>query len=425
MLSHNRLVFATSISITAMAAIGLQTISNGARWRAWGFLPAGLAFALCLVAAVRAKLLPSSLETRLEAAIAEMPRVGWRRDGAAIAAAKSAFSHAQIAGAILCGMAGVLWLVFRRRAAPRWVIPLLGLAMAADLIWFGHRWSPQCDPKLYYPRIPVLDQIARSERGRIVGYDCLPAALAQMHGLRDIRGYDAVDPKRLVSLLLTAANPTSRSLPYAALQWFTPRIKLEPPATIRLPPVLDMLGVGTVIFRGVPPSGLEPAFAGEDYWAMANPRALPRAFVPRRVEHAPDARTRLAKLGSPDFDGREVAYVEEPIALPAESRGRVTITGELPTRITLAASMETDGLVVLTDLFDPGWRAFRDGEPTPILRVNHAVRGVRLPTGESVLEFRYWPTGFSTGILLAGLGLVTLLAWSVWLRWRRHQESPR
>jgi uncharacterized membrane protein YfhO len=73
--------------------------------------------------------------------------------------------------------------------------------------------------------------------------------------------------------------------------------------------------------------------------------------------------------------------------------------------------METPGLVVLADLYDPGWRAFRDGEPVPILSVNHAVRGVVVPAGHSTIEFRYWPAGFDWGFRLAGTGLCILLVW--------------
>ena len=40
--------------------------------------------------------------------------------------------------------------------------------------------------------------------GRIVGFSCLPAALAQTHGLYDIRGDDGVEPKRLMDIMAFA-----------------------------------------------------------------------------------------------------------------------------------------------------------------------------------------------------------------------------
>ena len=47
-----------------------------------------------------------------------------------------------------------------------------------------------------------------------------------------------------------------------------------------------MLDVRYVIFRGNPPAELHPEFSSPDYWVMKNPRALPRVFVPERVEMA-------------------------------------------------------------------------------------------------------------------------------------------
>jgi hypothetical protein len=69
--------------------------------------------------------------------------------------------------------------------------------LLGDLLWFAYGRSTQCDPSLYYPRIPVLEELAAAPPGRIIGYHCFPATLAQTQHLRDIRGYDGVDPARL------------------------------------------------------------------------------------------------------------------------------------------------------------------------------------------------------------------------------------
>jgi hypothetical protein len=425
MMSHNRLLFATSLAVTGLAAIGLEVIDQGdARWRPWQWLPALLAAGLAVLAGLRASFLPASLESRFEAAARVSQAVGWVRDASAIADAKACWSHAGIAGALLCGLVAVAWLLLRsRRRPPRAMVPWLGLVMAADLLYFGHGWNVQSDPKLYYPRLPLLQEIAKAGPGRVLGFGCLPAVLPQTHGLRDIRGYDAVDPQRLVSLLARVAAPTWRALPYAALQWYVPTISIEPPGTIRLPPILDMLNVRTVIFRGGPPPGITPAFVGDDYWALSNPRALPRAFVPQRVEFVPSAKERLGKLAAPDFDPRAVAYVEAPVALPGEPRGQVDIASENPTRIELRAHLEAAGLVVLADNFDAGWRAFREDKEIPILRVNHALRGMLAPAGDSRIELRYWPAGFDWGFRLAACGLLVLLAWSGALMRRSFQRT--
>ena len=119
-----------------------------------------------------------------------------------------------------------------------------------------------------------------------------------------------------------------------------------------------MLGVRYVIGRGSPPPTPTPLFKAPDYWVLVNSNALPRAFVPRRVETVAEDKARLAKLAADDFNPREVAYVESPVNLPGPCRGTASIVEEIPTRIRVSVQMETPGLVVLADLWDKGWQAY-------------------------------------------------------------------
>ena len=79
--------------------------------------------------------------------------------------------------------------------------------------------------------------------------------------------------------------------------------------------------------------------------------------------------------------------------------------------------MKTPGLVVLSDLWDQGWRAYLDGQQVPILRTNHAVRGVVVTAGNSELEFRYEPRSVAWGLKLAGLAVGILMGWSGTIVW--------
>ena len=88
---------------------------------------------------------------------------------------------------------------------------------------------------LYHPRIPVLDQIAELVPGRVIGANCLPATLAVMAHLADIRGYHAVVPARMVYLLKTAAGP-GEEYHFAAVQRLTPKVTIQPPGLIQLAP---------------------------------------------------------------------------------------------------------------------------------------------------------------------------------------------
>jgi hypothetical protein len=228
----------------------------------------------------------------------------------------------------------------------------------------------------------------------------------------------------LIDLLGLAAGPESKGYFYAVMQEMTPKAEFTPEGGIRLSPILDMLGVRYVILRGSPSAGTRPAFQGQDYWVMVNSNALARTFVPQRVETVTDDKTRLEKLASPEFDPRELACVESPVDLPNACKGTSRIMEEIPTRISVSVRMETPGLVVLADLWDKGWRADWNGQRVPILRANHALRGVVLPAGAGTLVFRYAPASFAWGLRLAGLAVVVLLAWLGIILWHRPTSGP-
>jgi hypothetical protein len=424
MMSHNRLVFLASFAILAMVAVGLEVLWQGPlSWRWWLWLPAVLLAGLGVWCAWRTFVPPEPIATQLAGAVRQGYQVKWIHDLDGVRRVQAWFAWRYGVAAVLCGVGVLGWLLlWSRRAWLARLLPVLGVLLVGDLLWFAHGRNAQCDPALYFPRIPALDEVAKASPGRIIGANCLPASLGLMCGLRDIRGYDAVDPARLADLLLLAADPESKQYPYALMQKLAPKLAFTPEGGIRLPPILDMLGVRYVIFRGAPQAGVRPAFQSPDYWIMANSNALARVFIPQRIETVTNASARLERLAAPQFNPREVAYVESPVDLPGAGRGAASIVEEIPTRIRVAVQMETPGLVVLADLWDKGWQASLNGQRRPILRTNHAIRGVIVPAGAGVLEFRYAPASFTWGLRFAALAGATLLVWlGLALRERRTE----
>ena len=76
-------------------------------------------------------------------------------------------------------------------------------------------------------------------------------------------------------------------------------------------------------------------------------------------------------------------------------------------------------MLVLTDLYYPGWQALVDGSPAPIYRADYAFRGVPVG-GTHVVEFRYCPLSFLAGAMLSGLTLLGLAGWWGWTAWAKR-----
>jgi hypothetical protein len=425
MMSHNRLVFLTSFAILALTATGLETLWHGPIQRRWWFwLPAILLAALCGWCAYRSVVWPEPITTQPEFDAFYQKRWGIIQITTDVAQIQAWFTRHYTIMAVLCGLGfgGWLFLWFQKAGRFRW-LPVLVIFLMGDLLWFDYGRSTQCDPALYYPRVPVLADVAKSIPGRVICIHCLQASFAMTQGLNDIRGYDSIDSARLLDLLKTATESDGAVPSYAASQFLVPKGGIIPPDIIRFQPVLDLLDVRYVIFRGAPPPRVHPPFQGDDYWVLINSNALPRAFVPKSVTTTTNDGEELEALASPQFNPADVAYVESPVELPALCRGTAEITNEIPTHIMVSVHMETPGLVVLADNWDRGWHAYWNGRPMPVLRANYAVRGVVVPAGNGTLEFIYKPASLILGLWLAGLAMIVLAGWLIAIKIRMVQTK--
>jgi uncharacterized membrane protein YfhO len=80
-------------------------------------------------------------------------------------------------------------------------------------------------------------------------------------------------------------------------------------------------------------------------------------------------------------------------------------------------------MLILTDSYYPGWRAYVDGKETTILRANHFFRGVPVGPGAHVVEFQYDPLSFKVGLRVSFLTLLCLLIVSGLVYMRAQSRS--
>lgn len=412
-LSYNRFVFATSFAILGLATIGLDDWSKELRWHWCYYIPVGLIAVITVWCSYRIFAPPPEISITLRQTVAAGASMDWVHDMEGFARVEHWFLKMYRSSAAICLLAIAIWAAIRlKNGVPRTFPLSVGLLTFGELLFFGYGRAAQCDPQLYYPSLPALNEISGSPPGRTIGYDCFPPALLQARGFYDVRGYDGVDPARMVDLLELAAAPDSVRLGYPAAQLPIPRIiGFHPPDGVELSPILDLLGVRYVIV---------PQQNDTKYVVLTNHSALPRVFVPRSVEVEPDRFSRLAKLASPWFDPRHVAYVEQPVAVESPVEGQAEIVSENPQRITIKARVDRPGMVVLADQWNAGWQADIEGRPVPILRVDHALRAVVAPAGETTITFRYLPRSLKIGL---GAALAALIFLTTDLFLRRHRND--
>ena len=145
-----------------------------------------------------------------------------------------------------------------------------------------------------------------------------------------------------------------------------------------------------------------------------NPRALPRGRIVHRVAAADEAEALAALRTDRDLLAREALASPEEAAVLASSlpegsaappAAPVRFERDEPNAVTLSFAAAANGLAVLTDSYYPGWKAWVDGQPAPIYRINYGFRGIPVSQGASTLELKYEPASFVVGLFLSLLGI--------------------
>jgi hypothetical protein len=140
---------------------------------------------------------------------------------------------------------------------------------------------------------------------------------------------------------------------------------------------------------------------------------LPRAFVAYAAEPVSDDEQAIARLLDEAFDHRQVVVIAEPVDLPlapSQPIDRAEITAYEDTRVEIRATAAAPGLLVLGDQHYPGWYAYLNGQPVPIVRTNLLFRGVQVPAGEHEVVFEFAPQSLKVGLAVSLIALSILLA---------------
>ena len=160
-----------------------------------------------------------------------------------------------------------------------------------------------------------------------------------------------------------------------------------------------------------------------------SPTAWPRAFFTDQIELYDKPADFVRKIQS--GDGRPFAAAQRDMAktessldkLPHDLAKRTVVpaTKYKLTENTTSFNVHANGpgVVVLNEAYWSGdFRAEVNGRKSPIVRLNHAFKGVVIDQpGDYAITFRYWPRNFPRNLALCGLG-AALLAGSLWFALR-------
>jgi hypothetical protein len=173
---------------------------------------------------------------------------------------------------------------------------------------------------------------------------------------------------------------------------------------------IDLLGIRYVFG----PSGFKDLKAietnNERVKVSENPSSFPYWFsVSKAIAAGPTPNDDFIKADKDDLNYGNICFVENPAQTGNYQKRQVTEVSRTVNWVLLSAVGKGKALLVSSETEAPGWKAWIEGKPKQIEKVNDAFRGVVLEEGESHVVLKYEPLSFRVGLFFA------LLVCALWM----------
>jgi hypothetical protein len=333
--------------------------------------------------------------------------------------------------AILLGLILLCWSFSRNHWSPVVLLSVMAVLLAGELIWNDSQYNKTYSAGLIYRPTATTDFLKEN-----LGLYRLVVAPAEFKGKAGaVKGDKIVaPPNTLLPYRLATIAGKDQLFP----KWYRELTALVEPQNElshiifnrQQSPVYDLLGVKYLVTKErnpAPSAAYHEVYNGEGIRIYQNQDVMPRVFFAPQIREVKRPEEALAMMKEDSFDPHATVIVETKgsdvgFAAPPEASDRVEIKEYKNNEVNLQASSTGTRLLVLTDTYYPGWEVFVDGNRAELLRVNYAMRGVILNSGEHRVQFVFRPRSFRNGLAIS---LATLLACAVLLAFNREREPQR
>lgn len=180
-------------------------------------------------------------------------------------------------------------------------------------------------------------------------------------------------------------------------------------------PAVNMLNTRYIVFH----PEMEP---------FRNPHAMGNVWTVNEIRTVSTYKEEIDALLEEDLRHTAIVHNEFTNILQYQTvgteGGTIELTSYSPEVMKYSASMASPQLAVFSEIFyTGGWKAFVNGEEVPIIRANYLLRAIFIPAGNSEIEFRFEPTSYRYGKMVAAIGSIFVILLVLLYFWKRKQYT--
>ncbi|MFH1561017.1 MAG: YfhO family protein, partial [Patescibacteria group bacterium] len=274
----------------------------------------------------------------------------------------------------------------------KWACLLIILLTAGELLRQSWKYLPFVKPELVFPQTEItqyLEENIGNNRLLITNGELFPPNANLAYQIPMIDGYASIRDKRYDYLVrLMAGNPDPNDLKTYDRIIYQPDWRSQVADLLRVKYVLSLYEIddsrlSLVLHRG-------------ETWLYEKSSAFDLAFFVDSYSVGNDLSGIAQQMLTTDLSRQ--AILEKEIGRLDLGRGKVEVVSYQDNEIILNTSNDKVGLLLLTEAYDPGWRATIDGQSVGILRADLDIRAIVVDRGDHQVKLDYRPVGWKLPI---------------------------
>ncbi len=298
--------------------------------------------------------------------------------------------------------AGTIFIFLKEKLKEQWVIVAFATLLMFDLIGVDRRYVNNDD---FVSAIQVNKPFQATDADKEIlkdttyyrVYDLVSGPSKPSYFHNSLNGYNAAELKRYREVF----------------DWYISRNNIN---------VLNMFNTKYIIAQDKEGS----------VFTYNNDSANGAAWFVKKLKKVENANEEMKQLDS--LDNKNVAiYVNSTKSLSnsyiVDSLASIKIVKHQPNYLKYESNNSNDGFVVFSEVYyGNGWKAFIDGNETTHMRVDYTLRGMSIPAGKHIIEFRFDPDVVKTGSSIALASSVLfglLLLGGLFYEFKNKEIKPR
>ena len=154
-------------------------------------------------------------------------------------------------------------------------------------------------------------------------------------------------------------------------------------------------------------------FITQDGRAQMNSGALGNAWFVKEINVVENADDEIAALGSFDPSKTMILdkrFSDQTIQIDNSFSGTIKLDSYQPNYLKYTSNSNKAGIAIFSEIYyKDGWNAYIDGVNSDHFRANYVLRGMKVPAGNHLIEFKFEPSVFVNGERISLASSISLI----------------